>query len=243
MGGSAMRLCSAQKKNFTMHCIQKDRARAAEHRAKQLENVAAPASTASKSPAPSPDDTVDDGASPPPPPSPAVPAGASPPPPTPAVPAGSPPPSPPSPTPLSKSAPADSAGTQSPPSAAPADPPIVTVTQAEETQATNSEPTVIVHAIGLVENSPEEICDYKQIYELVTRELHMRTNIAEVNISHQSTRKFRTNLFTHTVSLDLTVKTAALWDSPRQYVWKHLGQSDWKKKDGTMIKFVRIHVK
>ena len=71
----------------------------------------------------------------------------------------------------------------------------------------------------------------------------MRANIAAVNINHQSTREFRSNLFTHTSSLMLTVKTAALWDSPKQYILKHLGQNDWKQTNGSSIKIVKIHVK
>ena len=84
---------------------------------------------------------------------------------------------------------------------------------------------------------------HKAIYDLVTKEHHMRANIANVNIDHKSTRKFRSNLCTHTLSLVLTVKAPALWEGSRQYIWKHLGQNDWKRKNGTSINFVKIHVK
>ena len=77
----------------------------------------------------------------------------------------------------------------------------------------------------------------------MTKEQQMRTNIARVNIDHQSTRKFRSNLFTHTMSIVWVVKAGALWDSPRQFVWKNLGQNDWKTRNGSNIKFVKIHVK
>ena len=117
------------------------------------------------------------------------------------------------------------------------------VTFVEETQESELEAVEKVHATIVIENCPTEICDYKEIYDLVIKDQHLRANIANVNIDHQSTRKFRSNLFTHTLSLVLTVKTAALWDSPRQYVSKHLGRSDFKKTNGTSIKFVKIHVK
>ena len=57
----------------------------------------------------------------------------------------------------------------------------------------------MVHATVVVENSPVENCDYREMYDIVTKEHHMRANIAAVNINHQSTREFRSNSFTHTL--------------------------------------------
>ena len=69
-------------------------------------------------------------------------------------------------------------------SAASAAPPSVTVTEVEETQESNQEATEIVHATAVIENSPVEKCDYSEIYDIVTKEHHMRANIATVNINH-----------------------------------------------------------
>jgi hypothetical protein len=113
----------------------------------------------------------------------------------------------------------------------------------EEIQESSHEAFEKVHATAVIENCPTENCDYKEIYDLVTKEHNTRANIANVKIDHKSTRNFRSNLFTHTLSLVLTVKAAALLDSPRQYIWKNLGQNDWKQKNGTAIKLVKIHVK
>ena len=88
----------------------------------------------------------------------------------------------------------------------------------------------------MIEKCSTETCNYKEIHDLLTKEYHMRANIANINIDHQSTRKFRSKLVIHLLSL----VAAALWDSP---IWKHLGQYDWKKKNGTSINFVKIHVK
>ena len=159
-----------------------------------------------------------------------------------ADPDGSPPPSsaptsPPTPSPSRVSTPFTESA------AASADPPYVTVTVAEEAQVSAQEVFEIVHATAVIERSPTRDCDYQEIYDLIVKENHMRNNITNISINHESTREFRSNLFTHTVSLMMTVKTAALWDSPRQYIWKHLGQNDWKENSGTAIKFLRIHVK
>ena len=146
------------------------------------------------------------------------------------------------------SLPAESATSSPPPSSTPASavsaaPPSVTITEVEETEESSQEATARVYVTAVVENSPVENPDYRELYDIVTKENHMRANITAVDINHQSTREFRSNLFTHTSSLLLTLKTASLWDSPRQYIWKHLGQNDWKKENGTSIKFVKIHVK
>ena len=117
------------------------------------------------------------------------------------------------------------------------------MTAAEESEVSNSKFIETVHATAVVSNCPAETCNYQEIYGIIVKENHMRSNIAEIKLDHESTREFRSNLFTHTVSIIITVKKKALWDSPRTYVWKHLGQTDWKMNDGTEIKFVRIHVK
>jgi hypothetical protein len=200
-----------QKRKKTPARIEKDLARAAEHRAKK-ETAAAPASPSPSSAAVSASPSQS---------SPAAAVGAT------SVSASS------SQTPLSTSVPpADSATSTPPPSSAQAStvsaaPPSVTVTETavEETQESSQEATERVYATAVIENSLVVNCDY------------MRANAAAVNINHQSTREFRSNLFTHTSSLELTVKTAALWDGPSQYIWKHLRQNDWKKKNGTCIKF------
>ena len=205
--------------------IEKDLARAAEHRAKK-ENPAVPAQVSQSSPA-------------------ATVGSLSPPPPADSASSTPPPPPPSADTSTSSVPPADSAGapTSVGASDASADPPIVVVTEEVENPEPSPEAFEKVHATGVIENCPSEECDYKEIYDIVTKEQHMRTNIATVNIDHQSTRKFRSNLFTHTISLVLVVKTGALWDSPRQYVWKTLGQNSWKTSNGTDIKFIKIHVK
>ena len=203
--------------------VEKDRVRAALHRAKkQEESLAAPVEDSpSTTDVTAENDVIST---------------------TSADPAGSPPPSsaPTSPPTPSRSR-VSSPFTES--AAASADPPSVTVTVAEEAQVSAQEVLEIVHATAVIERSPAGDCDYQEIYDLIVKENHMRNNITNISINHESTREFRSNLFTHTVSLMMTVKTAALWDSPREYIWKHLGQKDWKENSGTAIKFLRIHVK
>ena len=103
---------------------------------------------------------------------------------------------------------------------------------------------VTVYATAVIESCPHEKFDYKtSIESIVFNEHHMRSNLSAVNIIHVSSRVFRSNLFTHTVNVVMSVKTSALWDSPRQYIWKYLGQDESTWKNGTRIKFSRINVK
>ena len=104
----------------------------------------------------------------------------------------------------------------------------------------------IVYATAVIEDSPRESVtetDVKALENLVFRETHLKQNIARLQIGENSSRGFRNKRFKHTVQFLISVKTEKLWDSPRQYIWKHLGQLEWKKEDGTGVKFSRIHVK
>ena len=124
--------------------------------------------------------------------------------------------------------------------------PVLTVSPPplREERHDNRETIVNVHATAVIESSPHDKLEHKSAIEkLIFSEHHMRSNVIAVNMEHVSTRSFRSKLFTHTVNVMLSVKTSALWDSPRQYIWKHLGQNEWTKNDGTRIKFTRIHVK
>ena len=204
------------KKKKSQTRVLKDRARAAEHRAKKNESSADPAAASLPYNNAAPADIGDSSMNL-------------------ADPAGSPPPS--------SSPPSLSPSSESTLAAASAVPPSVTVTAVEESEISNSEVIETVHATAVVSNCPEETCNYQEIYGIIVKEDHMRSNIANIKLDHESTREFKSNLFTHTVSIIMTVKTGALWDNPRTYVWKHLGQIDWKMNNGTEIKFVRIHVK
>ena len=104
----------------------------------------------------------------------------------------------------------------------------------------------IVYAAAVIEDSPRESItktDVKALENLIFRETHLKQNIARLQIGETSSRGFRNKRFKHTVQFLISVKTKKLWDSPRQYIWKHLGQLEWKKEDETGVKFSRIHVK
>ena len=56
-----------------------------------------------------------------------------------------------------------------------------------------------------------------------------------------ATRSFRNNVYTHTLSIVVYVRTARLWESPANYLRKHLGLSNyWTRSNGTVVRLSRI---
>ena len=105
---------------------------------------------------------------------------------------------------------------------------------------------VIVHATAVIENSTGEKltqveCDNLQ--SLVFREKHLKENIVKLEFGQNSTRNLGRGKYNHTLDLKLYVSTRKLWEGPRSYVWKHLGQNEWSKGNGSTVVFNRIHVK
>ena len=78
---------------------------------------------------------------------------------------------------------------------------------------------------------------------LFLRENHLKENISRLEVDQTFTRHFRSSCFKHTIDFLIFVKNRKLWESPRTYIWKHLGQMEWKKENGTKVTFARIHVK
>ena len=113
-------------------------------------------------------------------------------------------------------------------------------------QPSNKTPDVIpVFCMATVENCPDSQLneDYgNSIRRFLASEQHLEQNIVSTELQYMSSRSFRNNLHTHTVSIVLNVKTARLWESPASYVRKHLGISKyWERSTGTVIRLSRIH--
>ena len=84
--------------------------------------------------------------------------------------------------------------------------------------------------------------DFKAVEGIFTRLEHLKKNIVKIEFgNYRSSRE--NDFFFHDLSVKFLVDTSRLWDSPRAYIWKFLGQDEWKLGDGTMITVNRIHVK
>ena len=104
---------------------------------------------------------------------------------------------------------------------------------------TSEKPSVvIVHALAAFENSPNlalEQEDVNSLEKYIYSEKHLKDNISKVELFIQSKWE---------IAVQIHVITDRLWEGPRQYIWKHLGASNfWSRGNGTKIKLSRIHVK
>ena len=118
---------------------------------------------------------------------------------------------------------------------------VVTVEKVEDRIHTIAE-VVVVYATAVVENSPGE-ADVKGLEGLVFRERHLQENIQKIEFGQHFSQRSRNSHFTHTIEMKFYVKTKKLWEGARSYIWRHFGQMEWEKGNGTKVKMNRLHVK
>ena len=86
--------------------------------------------------------------------------------------------------------------------------------------------------------------DLRGIQGIVHRFEHLKQNVARIDFGDNHTYKStKSHKFDHSIWITLTLKTTYLWENARSYVWKHLGQNEWKTSDGTRVTMNRIHMK
>ena len=84
--------------------------------------------------------------------------------------------------------------------------------------------------------------DLNGIEGILTRYDHLKQNIVKIDFGHYSTSRTDDG-FCHRLDVKLLVDVTRLWEHARPYIWKFLGQQEWRLSDGTLITFNRIHVK
>ena len=123
----------------------------------------------------------------------------------------------------------------------------VTVCQEKTCPQEPIEDVVPVYCTATIENCPDSHLSDEyghSIRRFIANEQHLVQNIVSAELQYLSSRSFRNNLHTHTVSVIMHVKTARLWESPANYVRKHLGLSNfWERSNGTIVRLSRIHQK
>ena len=106
---------------------------------------------------------------------------------------------------------------------------------------------VPVYAIATIENCPDSKLneEYGQsIRRFLASEPHLAENITLAELQCITSRSFRNNMYTHTMSVVIYVKTGRLWESAANYVRRHLGLSNyWSRSNGANIRLSRIHQK
>ena len=116
-----------------------------------------------------------------------------------------------------------------------------------KTETATVKEEIHVNATVTIENSVNEVFskgDFKSIENIVFAAKHLRENIVNLEAAGEmSSRQSRNGRFKLMLNLKLLVKTRNLWENPRSYIFKHLGQRKWAKEDGTRMNISRIHVK
>ena len=77
-----------------------------------------------------------------------------------------------------------------------------------------------------IENSPFERVAQEELDSMIRFILskeHMKINILHVEFSNVSTRELNEGGFKHIVGLKLSVKTTNFWETPRSYIYRHIG--------------------
>ena len=102
----------------------------------------------------------------------------------------------------------------------------------------------IVRATAVFETSPNPQLkqeDFESLQKFILSEEHLKKNIVNMNFERVSSRSFRNSQFTHTVSVEVHVSLSHLLESPVIYIGKHLGKSEWKRSNGTLITLAKIY--
>ena len=85
--------------------------------------------------------------------------------------------------------------------------------------------------------------EVESLIRFLTNRDHLQRNIKNIEYSYLSSGELLNGKYKHTLGLKIEVKTENLWEGPRSYLWKHIGQDTWSRGNGTVINVVRIHQK
>ena len=105
---------------------------------------------------------------------------------------------------------------------------------------------VEIFGTAFIEKSPYNALSQDEldsIQRFIFSNDHMKKNIVNVEFNPISSRESSSGCFQHIVGLKIFVKTINLWESPRSYVFRHVGQDTWERGNGSSISIRRIHQK
>ena len=110
----------------------------------------------------------------------------------------------------------------------------------------NDEIIVQVHATATFQESKLSLLGNYEVdsfVQICNSKTHLRENIVNIDCGHAKSYGTQDSLFTHELPVVLLIKTSRLWQSPRSYIWKQLGNSVWTLRDGVKVTLDRIHQK
>ena len=127
---------------------------------------------------------------------------------------------------------------------------IVETTPVEGGKADLQAPIVtetVVYAQARFENCQKDEInaeDLRKLDGILLHRDHLQKNMKRIDYVHYSTRSSTDQtVFHHTLDVRILVDVTRLWKNPRLYIWRHLGQYEWKMNGDTLVTLNRIHVK
>ena len=102
---------------------------------------------------------------------------------------------------------------------------------------------VEIRATAVIDQSPYDALtdsEFRSLLKIFTHKDHLKNNIADIKYDHHSTCKSEER-FKHVIAIKVYVETTRLWETPRHYIWRHMGQDTWETSLGASISFIRIH--
>ena len=105
---------------------------------------------------------------------------------------------------------------------------------------------VTIYGTAVIEDSLQNRIDNEEInsvIEVIDSKDHLRRNIDKISLGRLRNFYEGDSKYRHEIEFVFAVRTSTLWESPRAYLWKHLGTSEWTLRDGRRLSFVKIHRK
>ena len=116
----------------------------------------------------------------------------------------------------------------------------------EETLESRDNSLTVVYGPAVLQESMHnrvESSDVNDIIDIIDSKNHLKHNISKIRLGRINNYDADNSKFKHEIEFIFNVSTAPLLKSPRVYLWKHLGTSEWTLRDGRLLSFVRIHRK
>ena len=103
-----------------------------------------------------------------------------------------------------------------------------------------------IRATAVIENSPYALFsneEWESLKRFITSKEHLQKNVENITFCSTKSSEMCGGVCKHFVNIELAVKTKNLWETPRSYIWRNIGQDSWNRGNGSIITLTRIHQK
>ena len=103
-----------------------------------------------------------------------------------------------------------------------------------------------VYGTAVIENCTSKKVDnsiFNPLFGIIDSKDHMKVNVSQIKVVKVKTISQDGGKFRHEIDIVFTVNSRRLVDTPKSYLWKNLGCSNWTLGDGSRVWFTKIHQK